>query len=93
MTDREKMIDLIINAKKTDPETGSFTEYLADFLLGYGVKLPTPTPQPGKPLTLDQLQEMDGKPVWIVEYPDWGTGNCQKTQMIISLTETLIFTE
>lgn len=72
MTDREKMIDLIINAKKSDPETGSFTEYLADFLLGYGVKLPTPTPQPGKPLTLDQLQEMDGKPVWIVEYPDWG---------------------
>ena len=72
MTDREKMIDLIINAKKSDPETGSFTEYLADFLLGYGIKLPDPTPQPGKPLTLDQLREMDGQPVWIVEYPDWG---------------------
>ena len=56
MTDREKMIDLIINAKKSDPETGSFTEYLADFLLGYGIKLPDPTPQPGKPLTLDQLR-------------------------------------
>lgn len=56
MTDREKMIDLIINAKRTDPETGSFTEYLADFLLGYGIKLPDPTPQPGKPLTLDQLR-------------------------------------
>lgn len=52
MTDREKMIDLIINAKKSDPGTGSFTEYLADFLLGYGIKLPDPTPQPGKPLTL-----------------------------------------
>lgn len=24
------------------------------------------------PLTLDQLREMDGRPVWIVEYPDWG---------------------
>lgn len=72
MTDREKMIDLIINAKKSDPETGSFTEYLADFLLGYGIKLPDPTPQPGKPLTLEQLREMDGQPVWIVEYPDWG---------------------
>ena len=23
-------------------------------------------------LTLEQLREMDGKPVWIVEYPDWG---------------------
>lgn len=50
-------------------------------------------PEAGEPLTLDQLREMDGQPVWIVEYPDWGTGNCQKTQMIISLTETLIFTE
>lgn len=25
-----------------------------------------------KPLTLDELREMDGEPVWIVEYPDWG---------------------
>lgn len=63
MTDREKMIDLIINAKRTDPETRSFAEYLADFPLGYGVKLPTS--HPGKPLTLDQLREMDGQPVWI----------------------------
>ena len=44
MTDREKLIDLIINAKRTDPETGSFTEYLGDFLLGYGVKLPDDRP-------------------------------------------------
>ena len=50
-------------------------------------------PEAGEPLSLEQLKQMDGKPVWIVEYPDWGTGNCQKTQMIISLTETLIFTE
>ena len=63
MTDREKMIDLIINAKRTDPETGSFTEYLADFLLGCGIKLPTSTPQPGKPLTLEQLREMQGEKV------------------------------
>lgn len=26
----------------------------------------------GEPLSLEQLQEMDGQPVWIVEYPDWG---------------------
>ena len=72
MTDREKMIDLIINAKKSDPETGSFTEYLADFLLGYGIKLPDPTPQPCKPLTLEQLREMDGQPVWVefIGHPD-----------------------
>lgn len=24
------------------------------------------------PLTLEQLRKMDGEPVWIVEYPDWG---------------------
>ena len=71
MTDREKMIDLIINAKKSDPETGSFTEYLADFLLGYGIKLPDPTPQPGKPLTLEQLREMDGQPAWCEDVGRW----------------------
>lgn len=25
-----------------------------------------------QPLTLEQLREMDGQPVWIVEQPDWG---------------------
>lgn len=34
---REKLIDLIIDAKRTDPETGSFTEYLADYLTSNGV--------------------------------------------------------
>ena len=37
MTDREQLIDLMIEAKRTDPETGSFTEYLADYLLEHGV--------------------------------------------------------
>ena len=34
---REKLLDLIIDAKRTDPETGSFTEYLADYLIANGV--------------------------------------------------------
>ena len=34
---REKLIGLIIDAKRTDPETGSFTEYLADYLISNGV--------------------------------------------------------
>ena len=25
-----------------------------------------------EPLTLDELRKMDGEPVWIVKYPDWG---------------------
>ena len=37
MTDRERLIDLMIEAKRTDPEIGSFTEYLADYLLEHGV--------------------------------------------------------
>lgn len=37
MSVREKLIDLIIDAKRTDPETGSFTEHLADHLISNGV--------------------------------------------------------
>ena len=37
MNVREKLIDLIIDAKRTDPEEGSFTEYLADYLIANGV--------------------------------------------------------
>lgn len=37
MTDRERLIELIIEAKKIDPETGSFTDYLADYLIEHGV--------------------------------------------------------
>ena len=35
--DRERLIDLMIEAKRTEPETGSFTDYLADYLLEHGV--------------------------------------------------------
>ena len=34
---RKKLVELIIDAKRTDPETGSFTEYLADYLISSGV--------------------------------------------------------
>lgn len=37
MTDRKRLIDLIIEAKRTDPKTGSFTDYLADYLIEHGV--------------------------------------------------------
>ena len=37
MTDRERLIELMIEAKRTDPETGSFADYLADYLLSSGV--------------------------------------------------------
>lgn len=34
-------------------------------------EMPTLT-QPNEPLTLEELREMSGEPVWIVEQPDWG---------------------
>ena len=39
MTEREKLLDLIISAKRNDPETGSFTERLTDYLLANGVTI------------------------------------------------------
>lgn len=40
MSDRERLIDLMIEAKRTEPETGSSTDYLADYLLKHGVIVP-----------------------------------------------------
>lgn len=37
MTDKERLIDLMVEAKRTEPEAGSFTDYLADYLLEHGV--------------------------------------------------------
>ena len=37
---RDMLINLIINAKHEDPETGSFTEFLADYLIANGVICP-----------------------------------------------------
>lgn len=51
-TQREKLIDLIVNAKKACPETESFTEFLADFLIGYGVIVPDNTYE------LDRLRDL-----------------------------------
>ena len=68
--DKRIMIDLIIEAKKTDPEAGPFSEWLAEYLVDH---LPTLTP-PNEPLMPDELKEMGGKPVWTVgvSYTDDG---------------------
>ena len=39
--DKQTMLDLIVEAKRTDPETGSFAEWLAEYLAEH---LPTITP-------------------------------------------------
>ena len=71
---REKLIDLIIDAKRTDPETGSFTEYLADYLIAGGVtvqdwvsvdnRLPEPTE---KAICINRHGDM-----MIGTYTEWG---------------------
>ena len=80
--DKQTILGVIIEAKRTDPETGSFAEWLAEYLAEHLPALippdhfhdPTKMVQgrTNEPLTLEQLREMDGEPVWIVEHPDWG---------------------
>lgn len=50
-----------------------------------------PVPQPGKTLTLEQLREMDGKPVWVkfIGHPDgtpieplWMLVNCREKRLV-----------
>lgn len=60
--DKQTMLDLIVEAKRTDPETGGFAEWLAEYLVEH---LPTLTP-PNDPLSIEQLREMDGEPVFVV---------------------------
>ncbi len=78
MIDKQVMLNLIIDAKRTDPETGSFAEWLAEYLVQH---LPTLTPPnecaKGKnaptsgPLTLEELRLMvKPTPVWW----DWVQG-------------------
>ena len=66
--DKQPMLDLIIEAKRTDPETGSFAEWLAEYLVE---SLPTLTP-PNEPLTLEELRKMDGEPVYMTFPSDTG---------------------
>lgn len=72
--DKETMFDLIIKAKRTDPETGSFAEWLAAYLVE---RLPTLTP-PNEPLTIEQLREMDGEPVWVEDVKHWAVIDIEK---------------
>lgn len=61
--DKRIMLDLIIEAKKTDPETGPFSEWLAEYLVDH---LPTIIQQNGPSLLeFDVVDTTTGK------YPDW----------------------
>ena len=59
--DKQTMLKLIIEAKRTDPETGSFAEWLAEYLAEH---LPAFT-LPNAPLTQADLDKMHFDRVWI----------------------------
>ena len=82
MNDRERLIDLIIDAKRTDPETGSFTDYLADYLLEHGVTVP--------PCKLgDTIYQTDGVRIYTSTiYEITYTSN-----KVIFVTENIVFDE
>ena len=63
--DKQTVLDLIIEAKRADPETGSFAERLAEYLVEH---LPTLTP-PNEPLTWEELKSKTKiNPVYSVKY-------------------------
>lgn len=59
--DKQVMLNLIIDAKRTDPETGSFAEWLAEYLVQH---LSTLT-QPNERLTWEELEKLKSSPVYI----------------------------
>lgn len=69
--DRQALIDVIADAKRTDPETGSFAEWLAEYLAEH---LPTLTP-PNEWVSVEERLPTDERPVLVfVGYADTMTG-------------------
>ena len=66
--DKKEMLDLILEAKRKDPETGSFSVWLPEYLVAHISTII----RPNEPLTLEQLREMDGEPVWFDTIKRWG---------------------
>lgn len=70
MTDRERLVELMIEAKRTDPETGSFTDYLADYLIEHGVTvLPCKV---GDTVYMIKSNEIISCTVISINYNSWG---------------------
>lgn len=85
MTDREKLHGLIISAKRDDPETGSFTEWLTDYLIANGV-----TVQNWIPVTERLPEEFVSVLVYIPSYTPMPTvreayhvDDCWATKIVI----------
>ena len=65
--DRQQAVT-ILGRKTTIPGDGYTWEQINEAI---DIAITALSP-PNEPLTIEQLREMDGEPVWIVEQPDWG---------------------
>lgn len=65
---------ILLDEAKKWLEENCENQYTRMAVFGIMQSMPTVDYQktPNEPLTLEQLREMDGEPVWIVEHPDWG---------------------
>lgn len=63
--DKQTMLGLIVDAKRRDPETGSFVEWIAEYLAEH---MPTLTP-PNEPLTLEDAKKE--RYIWFTPLNDW----------------------
>ena len=62
VTDREELIELMIRAKREDPEKVPFSEFLADFLLANGVTIVTDTNVGSKWISMAERKPEDDLP-------------------------------
>ena len=62
MIDKQTMLNLIVDAKRTEPETGSFAEWLAEYLVEH---LPTLTP-PNEWVSVEDAMPPEHEPVLCV---------------------------
>lgn len=58
---REKLTELVIAAKRCDPETGSFCDFLVDFLVMHGVTITPAVPGPEVDHNITELCFNNGK--------------------------------
>ena len=75
--DKQTMLDLIIEAKRMDPETGSFSEWLAEYLVDH---LPTLTPPNEWVSVEDRLPDTDG--AYLVYAPTYTGGSSSSLDCI-----------
>ena len=68
---REKLIELMIEAKKADTEDAPFSEFLADFMTAYGV-----TVQDWVPVKYGLPDWRDGK---VLVFTKYGFSICERT--------------